>query len=343
MAHSQSQSGPSLPATLQSAGRWFIIGTAVIGATLGIYVGLSSTPVVAAALPLIMGAAGGVAGVMIAKANLDSDVAIWRLRCAGASASAFGVMAIAGGLVGIGLRTGSLSPSDEPIAMQSPPPFGFEALAQDAGPPALEELSMYEQSLLIALEAVLHDPRISSLQRTSLVSHAALELNTETEANRRKHLYEVVLPLVSDVEQWINEKASAADRKPKDKEALEDYAQRIAGIVYLYESCSRGDWAPKVAAMLERDTRYEIASLFTELAEYDANELSEEFCKELQADRAIHAACRVLADVDRLDARPETLEVQACIDLFARIGSAPSQGVPATGLDDLMQAFALAD
>lgn len=81
--------------------RPYTAGFALIGFTLGVFAGWSSTPVVATILPLIFGLLGGAGGLYLAQADLGSP----RTRILGVTMSLFAGLTLLGACIGVSMRT----------------------------------------------------------------------------------------------------------------------------------------------------------------------------------------------------------------------------------------------
>jgi hypothetical protein len=87
--------------------RRYYLGIAAVGFTMGIFAGLSSSPVVAVLLPLLFGLLGGAGGLYLGIANLADDSTPWRFRAIGTALLALTIPLTIAAMYASVVRTGS--------------------------------------------------------------------------------------------------------------------------------------------------------------------------------------------------------------------------------------------
>lgn len=109
----QSPSPPSI-----SQLRWYIASFGAMGLATGLFVGLSSSPVIGTLLPLLLGLVGGAGGIYLAQANLSMPETIARAKTLGVSGILFVAFCIPASLYGMSIR--NQTPLKSLLAITSP-------------------------------------------------------------------------------------------------------------------------------------------------------------------------------------------------------------------------------
>jgi hypothetical protein len=112
--------GAATPEAFRRGFRWFLVGFALLGLSVGCYAGGSASPVIGVLLPLLFGLVGGAGGFYLAGANLAAADTAQRMRLLGVALTTFLALLFVGSAYGMMLRTGLGLASFVPRAPAAP-------------------------------------------------------------------------------------------------------------------------------------------------------------------------------------------------------------------------------
>ncbi|MDH3379599.1 MAG: hypothetical protein OEQ39_21955 [Gammaproteobacteria bacterium] len=231
----------------------------LLGIAVGLFAGLSQSPVIGVLLPLLFGLIGGAGGLYVAKVNLDDTRDRQRLRFLGILLSIFLVLTVLAGLYGMLVRTGSGLFSLVPHLTDN----SASLRDREVEVPEVEGLTPDEALELALLRYRLHSIGASDKEQAAVLSTARQEL---VAPQRRQSLSERYASLSKGAEQ-IAALIEAAERE--DRGQSPSSIKQIARLAMIRQS--QYNWL--AARLLEVDPPPEELVKMLERHSYEYGEI----------------------------------------------------------------------